>query len=89
MKEKLFSELKILAQEILSLEKPEEVGHLREKIQAIYDQLIIIDYLNENPKPVEKTEVINEHFSKKIELDQVEDAMNSSIEFEEKIGEGI
>lgn len=84
MKKKLFSDLKILAQEILSLENSEEVSQLREKIQTIYNQLIIIDYLNENPKHTDETTAINQQFSKEIELDKVEDTMNSSFEFEEE-----
>ncbi len=84
MKEKLFSDLKILAQEILSLENSEEVSQLREKIQTIYNQLIIIDYLNENPKHTDETAAIDQQFTKEIELDKVEDTMNSSFEFEEE-----
>ena len=84
MKKKLFTDLKILAQEILSLDEPEEVSQLREKTQAIYDQLIIINYLNENPEPTDETEVIIEQFSKETELDKVDDATNSSFVFEEE-----
>jgi len=56
MRENLIKELKSLAQEILLLKEEIEVNDLREKAHKIYEKLMVLDYLNKNPKP--NTEVI-------------------------------
>lgn len=52
MRENLIKELKDLAQEILLLKEEEEVIGLREKAHKVYEKLVVLDYLNKNPKPI-------------------------------------
>ncbi len=54
MRENLIKELKDLAQEILLLKEEDETVNLREKTHKIYEKLIVLDYLNSNPKPIEE-----------------------------------
>lgn len=54
MRENLIKELKDLAQEILLLKEENEVVDLREKAHGVYEKLMVLDYLNKNPKPIEE-----------------------------------
>ena len=48
MREKLITDLKNLAQEILQLKEESEVNLLRQKSQEIFERLLVLDYLNKN-----------------------------------------
>jgi len=52
MRENLIKELKDLAQEILLLKEENDVADLREKAHGVYEKLMVLDYLNKNPKPI-------------------------------------
>lgn len=84
MKKQLLSQLKILAQEILSMDESNEIGLLREKIQVIYDRLIVIDFLNENSSHLNETIIVDNNASDDTELENIEDAIDSSFELEEE-----
>lgn len=85
MKKKLILELKILAQEILSVDEPSEISHLLEKIRIIYDRLIVIDFLNENPGHTDETVIVGEHISENGESDKIKDTVATSFELEKEM----
>ena len=60
MHQKLITDLKSLARDILQLEEGHEINSLHKKIQEIHERIIVLEYLNNNADSSSSNQVVNE-----------------------------
>jgi len=79
MHKSLISELKDLAQEILSLDNGTEVDILRKKTHELFEKLIVLEYLSKEPETIPEEAIIEQEIKIEEEVN-----LESSIEETQK-----